>query len=344
MDFPVRSERVLPKGVHIRRGRESDELPSFEVMRRAMGFDITWDYHAPTRNYIRNAVGCSFWVAEERSLLGAAKLLGYARALVRDEVMCITECFVLPNHHGTGIGSGLLNHILHAAGMAGAKTRMVLASQSPAAQRLYIQRAACFPRIPMMMFSAPESFVIEDTSHIIQDLSNTSVQDQLSSNAAASALFTAEAIHLTPELIEELNQIDQRVVGFARPDEHAFWIHESGGEAGSGRLFRYRETGKIAGYGYIGDHFCGPILSLDPQYQPWMLIHVTSLRASLAQEKNGFFAVTKEIYCSVAGINETMLKWLVNSGWKLMFHYTYMSSKPLGQLDRYIGHEPLYLL
>ena len=133
-------------------------------------------------------------------------------------------------------------------------------------------------------------------------------------------------------------------MGYARPLEHRHWARETGGVEGAGRLFRYRESAEIAGYAYMGAHFCGPILSLTPEYQPWMMTHVISLRMALEKHENGIFSATRERYCSVAGINETMLNWCVRSGWKLMFQYTFMSSKPMGHLDCYIGHEPLYLL
>ncbi len=346
MECNARLERALPKGIHVRKGQESDEIPAFDVMRRAMGFEITWENHASIRNYIRLDPSCIFWVAEERSLLGGTKIFGYIRALIREKVMCLTEFFVLPGHQSAGIGTALIEKMMEDADRAGAVIKMVLASQSPAALRLYIKKAGCFPRIPMIMFSAAESMVIQDTSHIIEDQCvNLERQKPFhASDINGKSPLIAEPIQPTPELEALMSHIDRKIVGFARPQEHRHWLDESGGQQGTARLFRYRQSGEIAGYAYMGKNFCGPVLSLNPEYQPWMITHAASLRSTIQKAEQGLFAPTREIYCSVAGSNETMLIWLVNSGWKLMFHYTFMSSHPMGMLDRYIGHEPLYLL
>ena len=51
-----------------------------------------------------------------------------------------------------------------------------------------------------------------------------------------------------------------------------------------------------------------------------------------------------EQYLAVPGTNETVLRWLLECGWQIVFHYLFMSSCPLGSLERYVGHNPLYFL
>ena len=51
-----------------------------------------------------------------------------------------------------------------------------------------------------------------------------------------------------------------------------------------------------------------------------------------------------EQYWALAGSNEIVLKWLLDCGWQIVFHYLFMSTRPLGALDRYVGYNPLYFL
>ncbi|HEV2474134.1 MAG TPA: GNAT family N-acetyltransferase, partial [Chthonomonadales bacterium] len=151
--------RILPRSISIRRGAAQDELAAFDVMRRAMGYEMSWQHHSETRQHLLTTPGSSFWVAEESSRFGSSRIVGYARSLVREQVWALTEFFVLPSSHRKGIGSALLRHCLEDGAELGADTQLVLASNHPSADGLYIRRAGCFPRMPMLLLSGPLSWL-----------------------------------------------------------------------------------------------------------------------------------------------------------------------------------------
>jgi GNAT superfamily N-acetyltransferase len=353
----VSAERPLPRGISVRRGTEYDEFPTFDVMRRAMGYEMNWSHHAAMRAHLRTTAHASFWVAEETPRFGAARIVGYARSLVRERVWSLTEFFVLPGSHRKGIGGALLTRCLEDGVQAGADTRLVLASQNPAAVSLYIRKAGCVPRLPMLLLAGPkanlrvapqEAASVTDT--VLPPLS-TGRQGGTVSAPLSSEPLRAEPLILTPEVAAELDALDRRIVGYARPQEHAHWVGAMGGPQGASRLFRRpaaptsKEPGPLAGYAYIGAYASGPTLAVEPADQPRMIAHVAAVTQALAPPPSEFALPTAaDQYCAVCGINETVLRWLPACGWQIIFHYLFMSTRPLGQLDRYVCHNPLYVL
>jgi GNAT superfamily N-acetyltransferase len=342
-----KKERGLPRHVRIRRGTADDEFPTFEAMRRTMNQEMNWAHHAPTRHHLRNSPDSSFWLAEESALFSTPKVIGYARSMVREGVWCLNEFFMLPGHQRQGIGGALLNACLKDGDLAGAHTRLVLASHHPSADSLYIRRAGCFPRLPMLLLvgslqklSLPESDAATVHDSILPH-----------SGADSSPAFTplaAEPIILTPEVQAEIDVLDREIVGYARPTEHAFWVASMGGPYRSSRLFRHPappgEKGRLVGYAYLGYETTGPALALDSADLPRMIHHGVNLFQRLPQTTGEFEFRPMELYFPVCGSNEIMLSWLLNCGWHIAFQYLFMSTRPLGHLDRYVCHNPLYYL
>lgn len=334
------ARRPLPRGICVRQGTEQDEFPTFEVMRRAMGYEMSWTNHAASRRHLRTAPRSSFWVAEETPRFGATRVIGYARSLVRDRVWSLTEFFVLPGHHRKGIGGALLARCLADGEKEEADTRLVLASQHPSADSLYIRKAGCFPRLPMLLLTGATANLRlrGEATHIQERTAST-----LERSSFETATLRAEPVVLTPSVQAELDTLDRAIVGYARSPEHTLWEEMMGGERGASRLFR--KAGTLVGYAYMGDHSSGPSLACDPADLPRMVTHVAGLLAKpspLTPEPGLFLA--SEHYMALAGTNEIVLRWLLDCGWQIVFQYLFMSSRPLGQLDRYICHNPLYVL
>jgi hypothetical protein len=313
-----------------------------------MGYDTSWTHEAAVRRHLRTVSQSSFWVAEETPRFGSAKVVGYARSVVNDRVWRLTEFFVLPGNHRQGIGGALLARSLEDGRRDGADTHLVLASHHPAAASLYIRRAGCVPRLPMLLLSGafaslrasgPDAAPIEDA--LLPSFAPLPVGDR-------SALC-AEPLVLTPDLLAELDALDREIVGYARPREHAYWATEMGGPRGASRLFRRASggprRGPVVGYAYLGDHASGPALATEPELLPALIAHVAAVAHSFSRADN-FLGLSEptEQYLAVAGINETVLRWLLDCGWHIIFQYQFMSSRPLGRLDRYVGHNPLYFL
>ena len=332
----------LPRGLRVRRGAAGDEQASFDVMRRAMGYEMVWADHAAMRHHLRQSSGSSFWVAEETPRFHRARTVGYGRSIVRDGVWCLTEFFILPDYQRKGLGGALLNRCLRDGAEFGAESRLVLASQHPGADSLYIRRAGCFPRLPMILLSGPADALrvpLEQSVGIAEAVFGASARP----NHAARLL--AEPLLLTTETSKAINALDRAIVGYARPEEHGQWTAAMGGINGSARLFRRASDGEIVGYAYLGAFGSGPALALDPADQPAMIAHVAERerQRGRTQRENGFLFAS-ERYFAVAGVNEIALRWLLDCGWRITFQYLFMSSRPMGRLDRYVCHNPLYVL
>ncbi len=334
--------RTLARGLSARRGAAGDEQASFEVMRRAMGYEMVWADHAAMRHHLRQSSGSSFWVAEETPRFHRPKTVGYGRSIVRDGVWCLTEFFVLPDYQKRGIGGALLDCCLRDGEEFGAESRLVLASQSTAADSLYIRRAGCFPRLPMLLLTGPADGLrvpLEAAARIAE------IPFGGAARPPRTARMLAEPLLLTTETEAALTALDREIVGYARPEEHRQWAVEMGGIHGSARMFRRASDGEIIGYAYLGAFGSGPALALDPADLPAMIAHVAERerQRGRARRENGFlFAADR--YFAVAGINEITLRWLLDCGWRITFQYLFMSSRPMGRLDRYVCHNPLYVL
>ena len=339
-------ERTLPRHITVRRGREEDESATFEVMRKAMNAEMSWANHAATRHHLRTSPNASFWLAEESSFFGANKVIGYARSIVRDRVWSLTEFFVLPGHHRQGIGGAILAGCLEDGTAAGADTRLVLASHHPGADSLYIRKAGCAPRIPMLLFSGQTANLRAMEPHIgpIED-AHSALADPHANILTYRECLIAEPIVPGASLQAELDALDRQIVGYARPPEHALWMAQMGGMEGASRLFRRATTGEMVGYAYYGAHSGGPIVTYAAEDQPRLLSHVAQLSRMLMRNASDVrMLFPTEQLCAIAGTNEIMLHWLLHCGWQIVFQYLYMSSRPLGSPDRFICHNPLYVL
>jgi GNAT superfamily N-acetyltransferase len=342
-DFALSPTRSLPRNIVLRRGRVNDEIPTLEVMRRAMGFSSTADYHIPIRNHLRETPAVSFWLAEETPRFARPRIVGYARSIVRDRVFCLTEFFVLPDYHRRGIGSNLLANCLRDSEPYGVEARMVLASHHVNANALYIRQLGCLPRLPMYLLAgSPNSLELPREQqgtifdpHFAEPLSDPS----------RDTLF-AEPLLYNSETVRVLNALDRQVIGFAREEEHRFWSARLASDQGVGRLFRRgSDTGEVVGYAYQSYDTQGPILATNPKDLPRLLHHITHL-LQYHNRLHSAIALSQgyDSYCAIAGICDPTLSWLLRCGWQITFEYLYFSSRPLGQLDRYIGHNPLYVL
>ncbi len=342
----ARTARPLPRNIRLRRGGADDDFPTFEVMRRAMGFEMSWQHHAPTRRHLRIASDASFWVAEEGARFGTTKVIGYARSLVRERVWQLTEFFVLPGYHRQGVGSALLGECLADGARVGVDVRLVLASHHPGADALYMRQAGCFPHLPMLLLAGSLDRLRLDARSPVT-ISDTR-QPSVTTGEGAMRL-RAEPLLLSLPVQDALDALDRAAVGYARPEEHLLWAREMGGLDGAARLFRLLsasgEPGPIVGYAYLGVHSSGPACALDPTYLPAMLTHLLAAsRRAVRPHGDGSLLAPADQYWAVAGTNETMLEWLLQCGWQIVFHYLLMSSRAPGRFEGYVCHNPLYFL
>ncbi len=336
----------LPHSVVLRRGSLEDEHATFEVMRRAMGYDLVFAHHEAARTHMRLSPNSSYWVAEEKSRTGKPRIVGYAHSMVREQTWQLTEFFVLPSHHRLGIGQALLAHCLEEGKTAGAVRRFVLASHDPGADSLYMRKAGCYPRLPMLLLagSAFSLTLPERCSPILDTVASPDASRLLAPGETARGMrLLAEPIVLTPAVQQQIDALDRETIGYARSEEHRFWAAGCGGEEGRSRLFRCADNGpqygNLVGYAYYGKMSSGPALAVNAEELPRMIEHVTHLRRP-GIPRPGF--LTPDPYWAVPGCNTTILQWMLQCGWHITYQYLYMSSEPVGSLERYVCHNPLH--
>lgn len=165
-----------------------------------------------------------FWVTED-----GGRVVGYARAIVRDGVQELTEFFVDPAHQSAGVGRELL---ARAFPQAGARRRVIVATVDGRAMTRYLQ-AGVYPRFPTCYFFGPAK------------------APAVSANPLAVEPLTGSAQDL-----ETLGRIDRDVLDYRRDVDHAWLL-------GRRRAMLFRKSGRIAGYGYTGGPSSGPIAVLD---------------------------------------------------------------------------------
>lgn len=339
----LESDRAL-RSVALRRGNLEDEMATFDVMRKAMGFDMNWSHHISARRHLRSSPRSSFWIADDTPRFGRSRVVGYAHSLVRDNVWQLTEFFVLPSYHGHGIGGALLEKCLQDGDAAGGNSRFILASHHPAAHSLYIRKANCFPRLPMLLMAgqAQALHTYHTRNGPIFDTSIAPDVNSIKQFGREGQPLMAEPIVADARILERFAVMDREALGYSRSPEHAHWISQMGGVEGAARLFRYAgggsDNGKVAGYCYFGEHSSGPALAQESEDLPRMICHVMGLSRSAILPVPGRI----DPYLAVPGSNTQIALWLLQCGWRIIFQYLYMSSEPPGQLERYVCHNPLH--
>jgi GNAT superfamily N-acetyltransferase len=123
--------------------------------------------------------------------------VGFAAAVLRDGTWFLSQLWVLPDHHGAGVGAALLDEALTIG--RGASAFATMASPHPAAQLLYL-RASMFPMWVSMEMGGGGTR--PDRPEGVRDLAQG---DQ-----------------------DWVDELDREVRGHARPEDHAFWRSEPG--------------------------------------------------------------------------------------------------------------------
>lgn len=151
-----------------------------------------------------------FWLAEQEG-----NVVGYARSILRGDVLELTEFFVLPDAQSAGLGKELLQR---AFPLADAKHHLIVATTDVRAQIRYL-KIGVVPRFPEMYWSrAPEQVEVASDLEFV-------------------------CAHNTPETLAQIAEIDRAILGHTREVDHAWLL-----EARAGYL--YKRAGNVVGYGY----------------------------------------------------------------------------------------------
>jgi GNAT superfamily N-acetyltransferase len=174
------------------------------------------------------------WVAEED---GAA--VGYARSIVRDGTLELTEFFVLPGRQSGGLGRELMARAFPDDGF---RHRSIIATPDLRALARYL-RAGLAARFPIYGFSR-EARALDPPRAL-----------------------TAHPMDDSAAMLEAVASIDLANLGYRRDVDHV-WLRT----VREGYLFR--AGARLVGYGYVGGVYNGPFAVLDERYWPDLLAHV----------------------------------------------------------------------
>lgn len=151
-----------------------------------------------------------FWIAEQED-----NIVGYARSILRGDVLELTEFFVLPDAQSAGLGRELLRR---AFPTTDAKHHLIVATTDVRAQIRYL-KLGVVPRFPEMYWSrAPEHVEVETDLDFVR-----------ASNS--------------PETIAQIAEIDRAILGHTRDVDHAWLLDARAG-------YLYKRAGNVVGYGY----------------------------------------------------------------------------------------------
>jgi GNAT superfamily N-acetyltransferase len=134
-----------------------------------------------------------------------------------------------------------------------------------------------------------------------------------------------EVVRLDGGDISPLVAIEAAVLEFDRGDEFRWLLEHREG-------YLYRRAGVPIGFSFVSVGGVGPIAALDPSDQVPMLQHVETRVAALGVER---------LSVEVPMVNEVAMRHLMARGLRMdTFLTLFMSSRPFGRFDRFIGYSP----
>jgi hypothetical protein len=186
-----------------------------------------------------------FWLAYRDD-----QLAGYARSILRDGLLELTELFVHPESQSVGLGQELFERAFPGEG---GNRKVIIATTEVRALARYL-KAGVYARFPIYAFSRePRELDLQSDLEFLP-------------------------LNGSDEDFNSLRIIDRRVLDHTRDPDHTFWIATKRG-------FLYRRDGQAVGYGYI-DRDGGPFALLNEEDFPAVLTHA---EREASQMSDGFY-------------------------------------------------------
>lgn len=203
--------------------------------------DDLWPERQPLFDHLARTATHA-WLAEED---GAA--VGYARSIVRDGTLELTEFFVAPGRQSAGLGRELMARAFPAGG---SEHRSIIATPDLRALARYL-RAGLAARFPIYGFTRDARTLAPPPGLIAQPMGDCA------------------------ETLDTIAAIDRANLGFRRDVDHQ-WLRR----VREGYLFHVGS--RLVGYGYVGGIYNGPIAVLDERDWPDVLAYAEGRAAALA--------------------------------------------------------------
>jgi ribosomal protein S18 acetylase RimI-like enzyme len=244
------------------------------------------------------------WVAEE-----ADQILGFAWSWVCGDLWFLAQLFVSPDHQGRNIGNELLKRTFEHAKKSGATKRALITfTFNTVSQGIYI-RNGLFPRFPIYNFR---------------------VSRELLMGRLQGLQFRPVALEQTASDLQNLANIDARVLGVSREKHHRYLLNDRTTRG----VGLYSGEGCI-GYAYVstGGHI-GPLAVTRPD------VLGSAFRTALA------LAVeigSPQVSAFLPGASEAALRTAVEHGMRITFPMLLMSTRDFGDWTGYLPRNPGFM-
>jgi GNAT superfamily N-acetyltransferase len=304
---PRRSVCGMQDEFTIRRGTPRDTRAAFDVSMLAMkdlfrrqGHEWTLEPEAfwkVLEPYLTHlAEHAAEWWIAEDRADG--KLIGYARSVERDGLFELSELFVRPDNQSAGLGKLLLEKAFPSG--RGEVRAIIATSDVRGLARYYGAGTAA----RFAMFS-------------------------LTGQPRRTEVESHQALPVGPAEIGELAAMERAVVGYARDADYP-WLLENR------EIYVYRRAGRTVGFGCFSETGQGPIVALEPDDQPAILLHLESLAQSCGMDSISF---------QVPSINVVVMHHLLERGYKIDAPPgLLMSSRDFGRFDCFVPFAPSIVL
>lgn len=205
--------------------------------------DAQWKLRRPLFEHLARTAE-HFWLAYEDG-----QPVGYARSVLRDRLLDLTEFFVLPRMQSSGVGRELLRRTFP---RDEARYRAIIATSDLRALARYL-KAGVYARFPIYNFSRTPRLLDIPLG------------------------LEARPVTNRPEDLQAMDELDRAVAGHARPLDHLFWLSER-------PAFLYLRNGLAVGYGYA-HRDSGPFALLDARDYPAVLAHAEREAAAFGVDR-----------------------------------------------------------
>jgi GNAT superfamily N-acetyltransferase len=290
--------------IKYRQAEKNDHAITYDIATKAMQdlldrHNFPYPRHAviqPTdlalREYAYEFHRDSYWIAED-----AGSAIGFALAVCTEARWYLISLHVLPKYQGAGIGQRLLEHTLSVSDKSSQVLCVETESIQPVSIAMYI-RAGMFPWIPMYEWDGkiPDSFA----------------------NTPEKFSFT------TPNSTEDMNKIDQKVLGFQRTSEHQFWMNKRGLAI---KVISY--NGSVLGYVYFSkDGKIGPAASTIESVMEPLILHAVEKSRELG---------ASQVHLKIPGQSPAIQSVATSMGLRVRAPAaTMLASRPIWRLGQYL--------
>jgi hypothetical protein len=222
---------------------------------------------------------------------------------VRGDIRALAQLFVLPEVHALGAGGELLRLAREYGRASGVRVYSVVASTSPSGQALYMRSGMFAIGIGYRMTGPIEPL--------------RSLPEPGAGKTPITGLVDRQ---------DEIAAIDRQGYGAERRRDHAWYL--SGGFSDAEQTsFGLVRDGALIGYGYADtDGFVAPIAAYEPEDQRPLLRMAAGWLIDHEVDTGSIWVISH---------NHTIMRALLEAGWRINSWSFLLASDPFGQFDRY---------